>query len=122
MATSVSDLKKRLRNFLADPRSEEEFQVWFAHTLREASSGKDTDLEALAHAVQKAFSDFSYGLYTPEQLLAVLKDFAKPIHDQTAPEYIIVFPWPPVIGQGDSTGARNFDLNEINAGRKPVEV
>ncbi len=124
MATSVSDLKTRLRAFLADPRSEEEFRVWFAHTLREASSGNDPDLESLAHAVQKAFSDFAYGLYTPDQLMTVLSNFAKPARVQTSPGYIIVFPWPPVISQGESTGASNFNFspNEVGTGLEEVEV
>lgn len=112
MATSVTDLKNRLRSFLADPSSEAEFRAWFAFTLRDASSGSNPDLESLAHTIQKAFSDAASGYYDSEELKAVLSFLAKPT--QCSPEYIIVFPWPPVLNQQTSS-ARGYTLNEVRS-------
>lgn len=89
MATSVNDLKDRLRKFLSGDEPDEEFRVWFALALRDAHKANDPDFESLAHAVQGAFSDAASGLYTSDQLEQVLSSLAKHnVAAETAPEYV----------------------------------
>lgn len=74
MATSTSELKSRLRNFLTDPRANEEFRPWFASLLIGPNA---PDVEALVHAIHLAFSDAAEGMYSPDELRAQLADLAK---------------------------------------------
>jgi hypothetical protein len=77
MATSI-ELRSRLRKFLADPRADKEFRRWFASLLVDAHQENDVEVEALVHAIHVAFSDAAEGVYTPEQLRALLDDYASP--------------------------------------------
>ena len=77
MATSVSDLKERLRNFLSGDLPEQEFRVWFALALRDASAGNDPALESLAHSIQRVFVDAADGFYDPAQAKELLSYLSK---------------------------------------------
>lgn len=76
MATSVVDLKARLRKFIVDPLSEKGFGVWFACALRDADSSEDVEFESLAHAVQEAFARAAEGEYAPAVLRNILAALA----------------------------------------------
>lgn len=80
MATST-ELKSRLRKFLADPKAEDEFRYWFASLL---TQNNDPDLEALAHAIDSAFSDAADGHCTPQELRTYLSDLARAEKTSTA--------------------------------------
>ena len=73
--SSVSDLKKTLRELLADPTAEARFQRWMAEGLLNASDTPGA-LEFLL-AVQSAFADAAKGLYTPAKLRGFLDDLTK---------------------------------------------
>lgn len=78
MTPLVTEMKQRLRDFLANPRLEEEFRVWFALSLRNVHKADDPEAEALAHAVQQVFSDAGRGLYNSDALMAALSRLATP--------------------------------------------
>jgi len=94
MVTSVSNLKDRLRNFLSGDLPEQEFRVWFALALRDASAGNDPALESLAHSIQRVFADAADGLYTANQAKEVLSYMAEqeivPTSDLSA-RYFVVY-------------------------------
>jgi len=77
MSTSVNELKARLRSFLGDPSQEADFRVWFAGVLRNAHRANSLEFESLAHTVQRAFSDASEGLYTPDELMEFLTELSE---------------------------------------------
>lgn len=71
MASSI-ELKRRLREFLADPRADKEFRPWFASLLIDKQEERDENLETLVHAIHRAFSDAAEGLYSPQELRSLL--------------------------------------------------
>ena len=76
MATS-SELKSRLRKFLADPQAETEFRTWFASLLIDIHQENDAEVESLVHAIHVAFSDAAEGLYTPAELRGLLVSLSR---------------------------------------------
>lgn len=80
MATSVNDLKERLREYLTDPKSEHDFRVWLAFAVRDAHKSEESDFEPFVQSVERAFSEAADGTYTPEELRSVLADLAFESH------------------------------------------
>jgi hypothetical protein len=78
MATSIDDLKSRLRRFLADPRADDGFRQWFAFLLADIQQEKNEELESLVYAIHEAFSDAAEGVYSPQELKNLLADIASP--------------------------------------------
>lgn len=76
MITSTKELKQRLANFLADPKQEQDFRVWFASVLRDAHQLEDPETEALAHEIMWIFYDNSRGFCTVVQLTERLTKLA----------------------------------------------
>lgn len=76
MATSVKDLKARLRKFIADPLYEKEFAGWFACALRDADTVADAEFESLAHTIQEAFARAGEGEFAPSALRDILSSLA----------------------------------------------
>ena len=76
MATSVKDLKARLRKFIADPLYEKEFAAWFACALRDADASDDAEFESLAHTIQEAFARAEEGEFSPGVLRNILSTLA----------------------------------------------
>lgn len=77
MSTSVNDLKKRLRKYLADPNAGQEFRVWLALALRDAHKAKDPEFESVLHGIEQVFSDASDGLCSAEDMRGVLASFSQ---------------------------------------------
>jgi hypothetical protein len=77
MAIASDELRKRLRKFLADPKSDQEFSVWFAYELRDAHKAADPALESLLHAIQRAFSFAADGTYSPAELRSALSSLSR---------------------------------------------
>ncbi|HEX4029065.1 MAG TPA: hypothetical protein VHX20_01810 [Terracidiphilus sp.] len=76
MATSIEDLRIRLRKFLDDPRSDKEFRGWFASLLIDINQENDSQVERLVRSIHLAFSDAAEGLHSAEELKALLLGFA----------------------------------------------
>jgi len=77
MATSVDDLKRRLREFLADPHAGDGFRLWFASLLADVRQENSEDVEGLVHTIHLAFSDAAEGLCTSEELRKYLADLTE---------------------------------------------
>jgi hypothetical protein len=76
MATSANELKRRLRKFLVNPESGQEFRVWFAYELRDAHKANDPVFESLVHAIQRAFTNAAESSCTPAELHSVLVELS----------------------------------------------
>jgi hypothetical protein len=98
MATSLSDVRERLKQALDNPTSHEEFARWLGLAMMEVREDQDPDVAHLLYAVHAAFSYANDGSYTKEDLRATLKDLAEEpasaaVHEKLPASRSVVATW-----------------------------
>jgi hypothetical protein len=78
MFTSVTELKKRLQDFLDDPRTEEEFHGWFSDVFRNVHLSGDPVFVDLVRSVQAVFAESALGTVSGDEAFRVLENLATP--------------------------------------------
>lgn len=109
---SSNELRSRLREFLADPRTNVNFRPWFASLLADVQNENSVEVESLVHSIHQAFSDAAEGLYTPEQLREHLGDLAKPEKSESAPTVYRV-----AVGNGPVFFGYYENVSQTSSGR-----